>query len=189
MSVAGILSSSLLTSGLQSFFQGEKQQFQQKLQQLGADLQSGNLSASQSDLAALTRMGWPPNSSSSTSSSLSNSSASPSQSTNSLSQDYAQLSADLQSGNLSAAQQDYAKIQQDSQAPGAHLHGHHHRRGGGAGTGISQLMDQLGQSLQSGNLTAAQQAYNSLQQDFQQLGQSLYSQGASSSGTNLSFSA
>jgi hypothetical protein len=34
------------------------------------------------------------------------------------------------------------------------------------------LFDQLGQALQSGNLTSAQQAYTTLQQDFQQFSQS-----------------
>jgi hypothetical protein len=37
---------------------------------------------------------------------------------------------------------------------------------------LSQLFQQLGQSLQSGNLSAAQQAYNTLAQDLPQFGQS-----------------
>ena len=42
---------------------------------------------------------------------------------------------------------------------------------GGGASGVSQLLQQLGQELQSGNLSAAQQAYNALQLDFPQLGQ------------------
>jgi len=88
-------------------------------------------------------------------------------------QEFQQLGQDLQSGNLSAAQQDYATIQQDFQSHAA-AHGHHHHHGGGSGqqSEISQLLSELGQALQSGNLSSAQQAYSTLMQDFQQFGQS-----------------
>jgi outer membrane protein assembly factor BamD (BamD/ComL family) len=139
--------------------QNRAQQFQQEFQQLGQDLQSGNLSAAQSDFATLQQVGAP----------------SSSQSQNPIAQDFSQLAQDLQSGNVSAAQQDYSKIQQDMQSQQAqHLHGrhhHHHSDGDQAGT-LSQLFAQLGQALQSGNLSAAQQTYSTLQQDLQQLGQS-----------------
>lgn len=156
MSVAGISSSNffgLTNSALQSKIQKSKQEFQQ----LGQDLQSGNLSAAQTDIAALRQLN--PQAQSTTSA----------QGTSPIAQEVAQLSKDLQSGNLSAAQQDFTIIQQDvqNQASGTHSHHHHHSGGGGGGSSaISQLMDQLGQSLQSGNLTAAQQAYGTLQQDF-----------------------
>jgi hypothetical protein len=49
------------------------------------------------------------------------------------------------------------------------MHNHHHHHvGGSGGSAIHQLLSQLGQSLQSGNLTAAQQAYSTLLQEFQQ---------------------
>jgi outer membrane protein assembly factor BamD (BamD/ComL family) len=45
---------------------------------------------------------------------------------------------------------------------------------------VSQLFEQLGQALQSGNLSTAQQVFSSLQQEFQQLSQS----GGTYSGQN-----
>ena len=89
-------------------------------------------------------------------------------------QEFQQLGQDLQSGNLSAAQQDYSNIQQDFQNHAEQVQGHHHHHhsgGGSEGSAISQIFDQLGQALQSGSLSAAQQAYNSLLQDLQQFGQ------------------
>jgi hypothetical protein len=153
MSVAGISSSNLFDFNSQSV-QNRKQQFQQ----LGQDLQSGNLSAAQTDFTTLQPSG-PQISSSSTN-----------QNTSPIAQDFKQVSQDIQSGNISAAQQDYAKIQQDFQSQSARKHAHHHHQGGGSGGGsaITQLLQELGQDLQTGNLTAAQQAYGTLQQDFQQ---------------------
>src|SRR5713101_2688149 len=144
MSVAGILSSSLLSSLLDyktQSTQSKKQQFEQEFQQLGADLQSGNLSAAQSDFATLQQLGPQANSTSS------------SQSSDPIAQEFSQLSKDLQSGNITAAQQDYATIQQDFQDLAAKGHHHHHQSGSDSATSeISQLLDQLGQALQSGNL-------------------------------------
>ncbi len=158
MSVAGILSSSLFDYSSQAT-PSKSQQARQIFQQLGQDLQSGNLSAAQTDLAALQ-----PSASSTASSLL--------QGTSPIAQEFKQLSQDLQSGNVSSAQQDYAKIQQDFQNQGAARHGHHHHGGGGGGaSGVSQLLQELGQELQSGNLTAAPQGYSALQQDFPQFAQ------------------
>ncbi len=141
--------------------QNKMQQFQKEFQQLGQDLQSGNLSAAQSDFVTLQQLGPQ---SSSTSSAQSNSP---------IAQAFNQLAQDLKSGNVSAAQQDFAKIQQAFQNHASQSRGHHHHHGGGdSGSTISQLFDQLGQALQSGNLSGAQQAYNSLMQDLQQAGQS-----------------
>ena len=159
MSVAGISSSNF------RFFhqsvQNRKQQFQQELQQLGQDLQSGNLSAAQTDFATIQKSGPQ------ISSTLSNQNMSP------IAQDFKQLSQDIQTGDISAAQQDYAKIQQDfqSQSAGKHVHHHHQGGGGGGASAISLLMQELGQDLQTGSLSAAQQAYSALQQDFQQFAQ------------------
>ena len=181
MSVAGILSS--LSSNLLDFnnssVQNKRQQFQQEFQQLGQDLQSGNLSAAQTDFTTLQQSGPQANSSLST------------QSNSPIAQDFKQLGQDLQSGNVSAAQQDYAKIQQDFQNQAAGKHAHHHHHGGGSGgNAVSQLLQQLGQDLQSGSLTAAQQAYNALQQDFQQFAQSSDSaQPSTSSSSSVSVTA
>jgi hypothetical protein len=159
MSVSGIFSSSFPNYNSQSI-QNEMQKFQQEFQQLGQDLQSGNLSAAQADFATLQQLTPQSATTSST------------QSSNPIAQAFQQLSQDLQSGNVSAAQQDYTTIQQDMQSHAA-AHGHHHHGGGGGEQGeISQLLSELGQALQSGNLSSAQQAYSTLLQDFQQFGQS-----------------
>ena len=161
MSVSGISSSSLFnTSGVQSLFQ----QFQQTFQQLGQDLQSGNLSAAQSDFATLQNLG-------------SQNSTATSQSSSPIAQAFSQLAKDLQSGNLSAAQQDFSTIQQDFQNQSAQgqtesAQGHHHHHAGGGSSEISQLLNELGTALQSGDLSTAQQAYTSLVQQFQPSSQS-----------------
>ena len=175
MSVSGISSSTLFNFNTQAA-QNKRQQFQQEFQQLGQDLQSGNLSAAQSDFAALEQL------KPQTSSTASSSSNSP------IAQAFQQLSQDLQSGNVSAAQQDFATIQQDVQSKGAQGHHHHHGGGGSGPSGISQLLDQVGQALQSGNLSSAQQAYGTLQQDFQPLAQS-NGQAAQSSSNGFSTNA
>jgi len=86
-------------------------------------------------------------------------------------QEFAQLGQDLQSGNLSAAQQDFATIQQDMQSNAVQSGGHRHHHHGGENA-ISSLFSQLGQALQSGDLSTAQQVFSTMQQDFQQAGQS-----------------
>ena len=162
MSVAGILSSAAFSLGAQ-IFHNRMQNAKQEFQQLGKDLQSGNLTAAQSDFATLQQMR--PQSSTTASS----------QGSSSISQDFNQLAADLKAGNTTAAQQDYAKIQQDFQSQGAQGHRHHHHHSGDdssdTSSAMSQLVSQLGSALQSGNLSAAQQAYSSMLQNFQQIGQ------------------
>jgi outer membrane protein assembly factor BamD (BamD/ComL family) len=200
MSVLGIASSSIF-SQINSIAaqQSKSQKLQQGFQQLGQDLQSGNLSQAQSDFASLQQLlpGGQQN--------PGVASTSGTQSSNPLATAVSQLAQDLQSGNLTAAQSDLATVQQDvqqsSQQQGAgQAHHHHHHHGGGNSSqssseqnAISTLFSQLGQSLQSGNLSAAQQAYSSLQQDFQLfgVGANSASSGTSSSSTstNLSVSA
>jgi len=177
MSVVGILSSSLLNYAASSI-QNRMQSARHEFQQLGQDLQSGNLAAAQSDFTTLQQMR--PQSSSS----------SPAQGTNAITQDFNQLATDLKAGNTTAAQQDYAKLQQDFQSQGTQAHHHHHHHGGGGAdqsqsNAASQMFSQLGQALQSGNLSTAQQAYAALQHDIQQYAQSSASQtGASSLSVN-----
>ncbi|HEX4783779.1 MAG TPA: hypothetical protein VH350_05520 [Candidatus Sulfotelmatobacter sp.] len=160
MSVSGISNSNLFDSTNQTV-QSKMQQFQKEFQQLGQDLQSGNISVAQSDFVTLQQLGSQ-NSATATSSAQSN---------NPLAQAFNQLAQDLKSGNITAAQQDFTQIQQALQNQGSRSHGHHHRHGGGGGSELSQLFDQLGQALQSGDLSSAQTAYNTLAQDFSQLGQ------------------
>jgi len=157
MSVAGILSSAAFSVGSQ-LFQNRMQKVRQEFQQLGSDLQSGNLSAAQADFAALQKMH--PQSSSTSSSPTS----SP------ISQDFNQLAADLKAGNTTAAQQDFTKLQQDfqSQQTQGHHHHRHHSGGDSSSSDVSQLFTQLGSALQSGNLSAAQQTYSAMLQEFQQ---------------------
>jgi hypothetical protein len=94
---------------------------------------------------------------------------------------------DLQSGNLSAAQQDYATVQQDLQSSAFSRHPHlHHHSGGSASSSTSQNsleqpFSQLGQDLQSGNLSQAQSVYASPQQEFAQLGAAVTTSTAPSS--------
>jgi outer membrane protein assembly factor BamD (BamD/ComL family) len=171
MSVTGISSSGFSDYGAQSV---QKNQVAQEFQQLGQDLQAGNLSAAQSDFATLQQLVSQAGSAASSASSSSSSSSSPSQSENPIAQAFSQLATDLKSGNLTAAQQDFAQIQKDFQNlaaqnqasgdNGAELPHHHHR---GGSNSINQLFEQLGQSLQSGDLTSAQSTFATLQQDLQ----------------------
>jgi len=166
---------------------------------LGQDLLSGNFSQAQSDFTSLQQLlpGGQQN--------FLLSPASATQSGNPLVTSVSQLAQDLKSGNLAAAQLDFAAVQQDlqqagSQAGAAHGHHHHRHHGGDESTQsgsqqdpISTLVGQLGHDLQSGNLSAAQQAYSSLQQDLQRFtpNTSCSPAGAPSaaSGANFSVSA
>ena len=161
MAVSGILSSAVFGIGAQ-LLQSRMQKVHSEFQQLGQDLQSGNLSAAQSDFATLQQMRGQSSTSSTT------------QSSGSITQDFNQLSADLKAGNLTAAQKDFTTLQNDLQAqqPTMHHHHHHHHDGDSDGSNaIGQLFAQLGQALQAGSLSTAQQAYAALQQDFQQYAQ------------------
>jgi len=144
---------------------------QQDLQQLGQDLQSGNLSSAQSDFATLQQAFSQPSTTSGTAvATTSTATSSP------ITQAFNQLASDLQSGNLTAAQKDYSTLQQDLQSQGGtgrHLHNHHRIHSGGledsnSQNSLLQDLNQLGQSLTSSNLTGAQQAYSTLQQELQQ---------------------
>ena len=83
---------------------------------------------------------------------------------NPLTRAFNQMEKDLQSGNLSAAQQDFKTIQQDFKNQAAQQQSNQ-ASGTGSNAG-SQLFAQLGQELQSGNLSSAQQTFSSLQQEF-----------------------
>jgi len=174
MSISGV-SNSLYNSNVQNQFE----QFQQEFQQLGKDLSSGNLSAAQADFVTLEQDMPQANSASQTS--------------NPIAQAFQQLSQDLQSGNLSAAQQDYSTIQQDIQSHASQMHHHHHRSGGSQESQQSQfaqLFEQLGEDLQSGNLSSAQSVFSSLQQLFQSGNQQTTSgTSAGSTSGNLSINA
>jgi hypothetical protein len=151
MSAIGFFGSTALESMLSRATQNGSQKFKQGFQQLGQDLQSGNVSQAKSDLAAL-QIGP---------SALS--SASPSSS--SVSQAFNQIAQDLQSGNLTAAQSDYTTLGQNLQRNsihGAHLHSHS-TNSSNTVSQSQQELSELGQALKSGSLSGAQQAYTSLQ--------------------------
>jgi len=159
MSVSGIFSSSFANNQINSQYQLTNSEFQQ----LGQDLASGNLSSAQSDFAILQQVFVQP------AGAASSSPASASSSSNPLAQAFQQLSSDLKSGNLTAAQKDYSTIQQDMKSQFSGHHHHHH-----SGSGLN-LLDMLNQSnsdanstLAQSNTTAAQQTYASLAQQLQQ---------------------
>ena len=175
MSTSGI-SNSLYSSNIQS----QMLQFQKEFAQLGKDLSSGDLSEAQSDYVTL-QSSLPQ---------ASSSSASTSQSNNPMVQAFDQLSKDLQSGNLSAAKQDYSTIQQDFQSQASKMHHHHHHKSGESQESqVSALLDQLGQDLQSSNLSNAQSDFNSLLQFFQSKTSSYTSSGSTSAPASTSASA
>jgi hypothetical protein len=184
MSVSGISSSSFYAPSNPTSTQNNFQQIQQDFQEIGQDLQEGNLSQAQSAFSALTQLlpsqFQPTSSTSGTTQSGSSS--------NPIQQALQQLGSDLQSGNLSAAQSDYGTLQQDVQSAHA-AHGHHHHMHGGQNGQSNQdspasLLNELGQALQSGNLSSAQQTYATLQQEFSQYPGAGSSTGSSSTPTS-----
>jgi ribosomal protein S20 len=145
------------------------QQIRKLLEQLGQALQSGDLSGAQITFSSLQQL-------------LPSSSANQAQTTQQTNQntfmtDLNALGQALQSGDLSKAQEAFAKLQQDMQA--AHK-GHHNHKADNSHDSISSsnqtngmqanfqqmstYFNQLGQALQSGDLSGAQKAFASLQQ-------------------------
>jgi hypothetical protein len=156
MSISGI-------QGTLSPYQvGINSTYQLQLQQLGQALQSGNLSAAQSDFATLQQAFTQSNGSTSTTAN------------NPIAQAFNQLGSDLQSGNLAAAQKDLSTVQQDLKSNSSlSLNNLRHYRpvGGGDSSNQNSLLqdlNQTGQSISSTNLAGAQQAYASLQQQLEQ---------------------
>jgi hypothetical protein len=173
MSITSI-ASSLFQPSITQNVQNKFQQIQSEFQQLGQDLKAGNLSQAQQDFATLTQNlpgGQQQNA------------------TGPLARAFSLLGQDLKAGNLLAAQRDFTTIQQDVQQQSGQIQHHHHHRASDAGDSssasgqqdnpVSQALGALGQALQSGSLSSAQQAYATLQQDLQQL---LATVGAGSSG-------
>lgn len=134
-------------------------QLRQQFQQLGQDLQSGNLSAAQSDFASLQQEASPTRVSSTPSN-------------DPVTQALNQLQTQLQAGGLAGAPpKPVASVpiaQQGPEAPGTRSHGHGHHGHvpdpADPAPPVYDGLDELGQALQSSNLSAAQQAYNSVLQ-------------------------
>ena len=152
------------------------QQIEGDFNQLGQDLQAGNLTQAQQDFATLS------SALTSAQTTLGNANAN---GANAIQQAFSSLQQDLQAGNTSAAQQDFAALQQSLQgAAGRHFH---HRNGGAAQeiNALTQDLGSLGQALQSGNLSGAQTAFAALEQQLQQtFGASTGSAATSSSSSN-----
>ena len=195
MGIFGIASSILGQVASATNQNPNKLQMKQGFQQLGQDLQSGNLSQAQSDFSSLQQL-LPSGQQSSLLTP-----ASGAQSSSPLAAAVSQLAQDLKSGNTAATQSDLATVQRDvqqlGQQQGAGQAHHHHHHGGGESSqssseqnAVSTLFGQLGQQLQACNLSGAQQAYSTMQQDFQQfaLNNSSSATGAPSAASGASFS-
>jgi len=182
MLIIGILSSNLFSAGASQNTQGSQntpsvfQQIKTEFQQLGQDLQSGNLKQAQSDFTTLSQ-------NLSAASQISAAAANSATGAGAVAQAFAQLGRDLQSGNLQGAQQDFTNLQQDvqqissQQAGGHHGHHHHHVESSQSSDSSSQqsnplvqAFSTLAQDLQAGNLSGAQSAFSALQNDLQQIG-------------------
>jgi len=148
VSISGVSSSD------DAAWQVQFQKVRSDFQQVGQDLQSGNLAQATADYATLKQ-------------DLPNSQNDPS---SPFGQKLAALGQALQSGDLSGAQQAYSALHQ-SRGAGGHHHHHHHGQGNGSNgqssSAIDQVLNQLGQDLQSENLSGAQKDFASL---LQQLG-------------------
>ena len=174
MSIAGIAASSFFSGAIAQSAHTKVKQAQQDFQRLGQDLQAGNLAQAQTDLTALhkdfteapsaieglARQGMAQQG-------VAQNDSGPVQPR------FQQLSQDLKAGNLGAAKADFATLRQDLQpGTGPAIHPHRHPRyaeESAANTnGVAQVLGQLGQALQSSNISAAQQSYATLQKEFQQ---------------------
>jgi hypothetical protein len=182
MSLVGLLTSSLFAAGAAQNTQNTQsaqtttspfQQIKTEFQQLGQDLQSGNLQGAQQDYTTLSQ----------------NLSSVTQNTTNPIVQAFNQLGQDLQSGNLQGAQQDFTTIQQDAsqqssgQVSGHHGHHHHAESSDSSSSSsssspsstsgqssINQAFSALAQQLQGGSLSGAQSAFATLSNDLQEIG-------------------
>ncbi len=82
-------------------------------------------------------------------------------------ENFQKLGQDLQSGNLSSAQSDFATLQQAFAQPSTTSGTAAATTSTATSNPITQAFNQLASDLQSGNLAAAQKDYTTLQQDLQ----------------------
>ncbi len=196
MSVTGIAANLLFqtfAANTAKKSQGSFGQIHSEVQQLGQDLQAGNLTQAQQDFAALSKNfpGTTAASQPQTPATNTNISATTSVASNSPSQAFSAVGQALQSGNLSAAQTAFATLQQDlspSSIGRIHLRHQHHSGAGSEGDSqvdqsnrIAQALNTLLRDVQSENFSAAQSAYATMQQEMG-LG-SLVSSGAAPSAS------
>jgi hypothetical protein len=169
MSISSISASTNTYQAYQTSGQNKFAQFQQDFQDLTSALQSSDLTGAQKAITELQQL--MPNSSAST------------QPPNAFATDLNATGQALQSGNVSDAQADFAKLQQDVQSVQGHHHHHHHNpsastqsttgiqtdngQQGSSQNPFSTDLNAVGQALQSGDLSDAQAAFAKLQQDMQ----------------------
>jgi|SRR5580704_450077 hypothetical protein len=152
-----------------------------EFRQLSQDIQAGNLTAAQEDYATLSKSGP-----------LSNPNSS-----NPLVQDLQAVGKALQGGDIQGAQAAFSTFQTAAQQQGIQhhrSHGSHHDHGIGTVNDGSQQSDPLAQAftslqqtLQSNNLSGAQTAFATIQEDLHQAGFSFGS--GSTSGGNTATAA
>src|ERR1700722_4389709 len=210
MSIVGILSGNFYsTNGAQDTAgaaqnsqkdHSKSQQIKAEFQQLGQDLQSGNLAQAQTDYATLSQnfqgASQGAGASGAVAAAAATTGAAPTaavtatatagavKSASSAAQAFAQLGQDLQAGDLQASQQDFTNLQQSLQqnasqpVQGQH-HRHHHAESSQSATSgssapqtnpISAAFGTLATDLQAGNLSGAQAAFATLQTALQQVG-------------------
>ncbi|MGC2325590.1 MAG: hypothetical protein WA604_02680 [Candidatus Sulfotelmatobacter sp.] len=159
MSVASVASSPITGFSVNSSSNSNKlSQLREQFQQLGQDLQAGNLSGAQSDFASLQQEA----------SLGSGSTTAPAN--DPVTQALKQLQTDLQTGDLAGTTpKPVGSVPIAIEDPRTHG-GRGHNPFGPEGPedpttpGSNTSLEQLGQALQSNNLSAAQQAYNSVLQ-------------------------
>ena len=181
MSVSPISSVDNTYQTYQTNWQNNLSQIQQGFQSLASALQSGNLTGAQQAFTALQQL--LPNSSAGNQTQTGQSGSGQNQ----FATDLSALGQALQSGNVTQAQQAFAKLQQDMQSVQGQHHHHRHHHGSSStqstnsttsnssaqstnGSGQNQFatdFNALGQALQSGDLSGAQAAFATLQQDMQ----------------------
>lgn len=153
--------------------QSKVQAVSSEFQKLGSDLTTGDLTKAQTDFVA-----------------SSQSFVAGQQASNlSAAQAFDTLGQSLQSGDLSVAQQSFAKTWPGAFGPDAlsnlplpHGPSSSQAMVSGVNNAIMSDLVQLGRTLQAGNLSAAQQAFTTLQQDWQQVG----GDGSGASTANIS---
>ena len=182
MDFASISAVTSLYQAVQTIGQSNvRQQRRQEFQALADDLQSGDLSGAQKAFSSLQQLlpDFTPATTGLIQSSDATSSSGTGRDTSPITTDLNVLGQALQTGDLSGAQNDFLKLTQDLQSIGAGHHRHHHQK---AATGTDDAkstgtnpfdtdLTALGQALQSGDLTAAQNSFSLLQQDMQAISQ------------------
>jgi len=186
MSVSPISSVGYTYQTDQTNWQNNVSQIKQDFQSLANDLKSNNLTGAQQDFAALQQLLPDPSASNQTQTGQSGSGQSQ------FATDLSAVEQALDKGDLSGAQKAFATLQQDVQSVQGQHHHHHHHHGSGStqstdsttsnassqstnGSGQSQFatdFSSLAQALQNGDLSGAQSAFATLQQDMQSAFQS-----------------